>query len=54
VDDVIPRIPKHARLLVRTDLPGLNQHIGGHGAYDRAIERVLATFVFGRNGELPS
>ena len=32
MDDVIPRVPAHARLLVRTDLPGLNRHIGGHGA----------------------
>jgi len=42
MNDVIPRVPSHARLLVRTDLPGLNRHIGGHGAYDGAIERVLA------------
>jgi hypothetical protein len=53
LDDVIPRVPKHARLLVRTDLPGLNRHIGGHGAYDGAIDRVLATLESGRNGELP-
>lgn len=54
MDDVIPRVPAHARLLVRTDLPGLNRHIGGHGAYDGAIERVLATFAFGRDGDPPS
>ena len=54
MDDVIPRVPTHARLLVRTDLPGLHRHIGGHGADDGAIERVLATFVFGRDGDLPS
>jgi hypothetical protein len=50
LDDVIPRVPTHARLLLRTDLPGLNRHIGGHGAYDGAIERVLATREFGPNG----
>ena len=53
MDDVIPVVPTHARLLVRTDLPGLNRHLGGHGAYDGAIEGVLARCVFGRNGELP-
>lgn len=54
MDDVIPRVPAHARLLVRTDLPGLNRHIGGLGAYDGAIQRVLATLVFDRDGDLPS
>jgi hypothetical protein len=51
MDDLIPRVPAHARLLARTDLPGLNRHIGGHGAYDGAIEKVLATFVLGRGGD---
>ena len=54
MDDVIPRVPTHARLLVRTDLPGLHRHIGGHGADDGAIERVLATFVFGHAGWGPA
>jgi len=48
MEDVIPRVPAHARLLVRTDLPGLNRHIGGHGAYDGAIERVMANSASSR------
>jgi hypothetical protein len=39
--DLVPRVPAHARLMVRTDTPGLNRKLAGHGAYDERIGELV-------------
>lgn len=46
LDDVVgrvaPRLRSHARLLLYTDLFGLDRFVGGHGAFDRDIRSLLS------------
>jgi len=40
-DEVVPQVPRRARMLVRADLLGLDRRLGGHGAYDRQLAALV-------------
>jgi hypothetical protein len=42
VREVVPQIRPHTRLVMNTDLLGLDRLLGGHGAYRGAIEEAVA------------
>lgn len=41
VSDVMPRLPRRARLLMYIDLFGLDRFVGGHGACDRELRQLV-------------
>lgn len=41
-ETVAPRIHRHARLLLYTDLLGLDRFVGGHTAFDSQLRAVIA------------
>jgi len=45
VQEIVTTVPWWSRALVNTDLPGLNERIGGNGAYDDRIEQIIARFM---------
>jgi hypothetical protein len=41
VSDVMPRLPRRARLLMYVDLFGLDRFVGGHGVCDRELRQLV-------------
>jgi hypothetical protein len=41
VSDVMPRLPRRARVLMYVDLLGLDRFVGGHGVCDRELRQLV-------------